>query len=65
MALGIGPRVEQQRGDGHQHRHKEVHVRGEMQDAVAEGGQDAQRLEFGLGVVAQKLGIAEEEAGFA
>ena len=34
-----------------------------MQDAVAEGGQKAQRLQVGLCVVTQELGIAEEEAG--
>ena len=64
VALGVGAGIEQQRGEGHQHRHKQVHVRGEVQDAMAEGGQDAQGRERGLGVVAQKFRIAEEKAGF-
>ena len=64
LIVGVrGARIEQQSGDGDPDRHKEVHVRGEMQDAIAEGGRDAQGLEIGLGVVAQELGIAEEEAG--
>ena len=59
-ASGAG--IEQQRGEGHQHRHKQVHVRGEVQDAMAEGGQNAQRREVGLGVVAQKLRDCRRES---
>ena len=34
-----------------------------MQQPVAEGDKDAPRIERGFGVVAQKLRIAEDEAG--
>ena len=64
VACGVAAGIEQQRGRGHEHRHKEIHVRGEVQDAMPEGGEDAQRRERRLGVMAQELGIAEEEAGF-
>jgi len=39
-------------------------VRGEMEAAVQEGGQEAQWREIGLGVVAQEFRIAEDEAFF-
>ena len=38
-------------------------MRGEVEEAMAKGGQNAQRGQGWLGVVAQELGIAEEEAG--
>jgi hypothetical protein len=63
VPFGVQPGLQQQGRKHHQHRHKQVHVRGQVQHAMAEGGQNAQRIERGLRVVAQKLGIAEEEAG--
>ncbi len=62
--IDVCVRREQQRGGGHQHRHKKIHVRGQMEEAVREGGQKAQRREIGLRVVAQKFRIAEDEALF-
>ena len=58
-----GRGVSSSAAERHQHRHKEIHVRGEMQNAMPEGRQNAQRRKRGLGVVAQELGIAEEKAG--
>ena len=63
VAFGVQPRLQQQSGNGHQHRHKQIHVRGEVQQAMPEGRQNAQRIQVGLGVVAQKLGVPEEESG--
>jgi hypothetical protein len=60
----VGPRAQQQRGKGHQHRHKKIHVRGQVQNAMPECRQNAQRRQRGLSVVAQVLGIAEEKSGF-
>jgi hypothetical protein len=50
-------------GDRADHRNVEVHVQGEVYDAMPEAEQDARGGEVGGGVVAEELGIAEEEAG--
>ncbi len=63
VAFDVSTRVEQERSEGREHRHKEVHVRSKVQDAMTEGCENAQGRERRLGVVAQILGIPEEETG--
>ncbi len=46
-----------------QHGHEHVHMRGELQDAMRQGQQDAQRRERGGRVVTQEFRIAQEIPG--
>ena len=50
-------------GEGADRRDPEIHVDGEVDEAVVEAEEDAKRGEVGGGVVAEELGIAEDEAG--
>jgi len=63
VSLGIDTRVQQQCGQGHHHRHKKIHVRRQVQDAMPERRQNSQRCQRRLRVVAQKPRIAEEKPG--
>ena len=50
-------------GDGADDRHEHVHVRRQVQEAMPEAEGDAVGVEVGGGVVAEELGVAEDEAG--
>ncbi len=54
---------DEQGGDGADDRDEHVHVRREVEEAMPEAEGDAVGVEVGGGVVAEELGVAEDEAG--